>query len=220
MSGDAYQGVDACSVGSFLNDLASTAPTPGGGAAAALVGAMCAALVAMVANLTVGRPRYEAIDSEMRSILERAEGFRRDLVRLADDDARAYGVVAAAMRLPRKTDEERASRDATIQLALLRAAEPPAEVMDVCRALVPLCLVVAAHGNANVASDAGVAAELAASAVRSSIYNVRVNLAELKDQAVVSRYESRIAGAESGLSDDVDRVTAIVRAKIAPKART
>ncbi len=211
------QGLAAYSIDSFLHELASSAPVPGGGAAAALVGATAAALVSMVANLTIGRPRYAAVEVEMSAILTEVERFRRDLLRLADADAKAYEVVGAAMRLPRSTEAERQIRTEAIQRALVGAAAPPAEVMDLCRALVPLCLRLAARGNSNVASDAGVAGELAAAGVRSSVLNVRVNLAELKDADVVRRYENRIASATAGLSDDVDRLSAIVRAQIAPK---
>jgi formiminotetrahydrofolate cyclodeaminase len=191
---------------------------PGGGAVAAIVGAMAAALVGMVANLTLGRPRYAAAEVEMGSILAEVERYRTELLRLADADAAAYEAVGQAMRLPRGSDEERQLRSAAIQRALAGAASPPAEVMDVCRAIVPLCLRVAARGNSNVASDAGVAGELAAAGVRSSMFNIRVNLGDLKDAQLVRSYENRIASAEAGLEDDVNRLTAIVRAKIAPKA--
>ncbi len=211
------QDLPATTVGSFLDDLASAVPVPGGGAAAAVAGAMAAALVAMVANLTIGRPRYQAVEATMTSVLEQVEAFRRDLTRLADDDARAYAGVSAAYRLPRANEDERARRNAAIQRALGLAAIPPAEVMEICRGIVPLCLQVAAHGNSNVASDAGIAAELAGAGVRASAINVRVNLADLLDADLVARAEARIRAAELGLRDDLDRVTAIVSAKIARK---
>lgn len=202
----------------FLDELASSAPTPGGGAATALVGAMGAALVSMVCNLTIGRPRYSGVDAAMRDILARSEQIRRSLTALADDDAAAYADVAGAYRLPRSDEAEKAARAEAIQRALIRAAGPPLAVMKECRALVPLCLQVAAHGNATVASDAGVAAELAVAGVRASVLNVRVNLAEITDAEFVARAEEEIAAAESGLQEDLDRAIAIVRAKLAPKA--
>jgi formiminotetrahydrofolate cyclodeaminase len=155
----------------------------------------------------------------MAAILAEVERYRTELARLADADASAYEAVARAMRLPRGTDEERQLRSAAIQAALAGAAGPPAEVMDLCRAIVPLCLRVAARGNSNVASDAAVAGHLAAAGVRASIFNARVNLSELKDGEIARAYENRIASAEAGLQADLDRLTAIVRAKIAPKAR-
>ncbi len=211
------QGLSSATVVDFLDELASSAATPGGGAAAALVGAMAAALVSMVANLTIGRPRYATVDAAMRTILTRSETARRELQRLADADARAYGAVAAAYRLPRDDAAARAVRAEAIQRALAEAAGPPLAVMEVCRSLLPLCLQVAAHGNPTVVSDAGVAGELAVAGVRSSIVNVRVNLAELKDAGFVARAEERIAAAEVDLAADLDRLVAIVRAKLAPK---
>jgi formiminotetrahydrofolate cyclodeaminase len=212
------QGLADRPVRTFLDDLASSAPTPGGGAAAALNGAMAAALVAMVCNLTIGRPRYAAVDAPMRAVRERAERGRRELTDLIDADAVAYAAVAAAYRLPRATEEERAARTAEIQRALAAAAGPPLAAMDQCRALLPLALQVAAHGNATVVSDAGVAADLAVAATRASIVNVRVNLADLQDADFVRQAEARIASAEAGMNEDLDRVRALVRAKLAPKA--
>ena len=213
------QAVAGTPVASFLDDLASASPTPGGGAVAALAGALGAALVAMVCNLTIGRPRYASVEGGVRALLVRSEEARRRLLELADEDARAYDVVAGAYRLPRSTESERAARAAAVQEALRAAIIPPLATIRACRDLVPLCLQVAAHGNANVASDAAVAAELASAGVRSGIWNVRANIAEIADAAVVSHFEAEIAAAEVGLRDDLDRLGAIVRAKLAPKSR-
>jgi formiminotetrahydrofolate cyclodeaminase len=206
-------------VQAFLDALASSAPTPGGGAAAALVGAMGAALIAMVCNLTIGRPRYGDVEPAMRSILTQSEQTRQRLVALADEDAKAYASVSAAYRLPRSTETERIARSEAIQRALIQAATPPLEAMRECRSLMSLCLQIAAHGNTTVVSDAGVAAELVAAGVRSSVLNVRVNLAEIKDQDFVARGEEQISAAEAGLQDELDRVIGIVRAKLAPKVK-
>jgi formiminotetrahydrofolate cyclodeaminase len=212
------QGMTDRSVRTLLDDLASSAPVPGGGAATALVGAMAAALVAMVCQLTVGRPRYADVDAPMRVILDTAERYRRDLTALVDDDAKAYGAVAAAYRLPRSTEAERLARTNVVQQALIGAAAPPLATMELCRSILPLALQVAAHGNVNVVSDAGVAAELAAAGVRGSIVNARVNLAEIRDGEIVRQAEERIGRATAGLDDDLARVDAIVRARLAPKA--
>ena len=204
----------------FLDRLASGAPTPGGGAAAALVGAMGASLVSMVCNLTVGRPKYAEVDAMIRDVLAGSEAARLRLIALADADAAAYAVVSEAYRLPRSSDDERAIRAEAIQRALVQAAEPPLAAMKDCRALIPLCLQVAAHGNAAVVSDAGVAVELAAAGVRSSILNLRINLSQIKDDAFVSRSEADIRAVEIGLQDEIDRTIGIVRAKLAPKVKS
>ncbi len=208
----------SATIQTFLDELASSAPTPGGGAATALVGAMSAALVSMVCNLTIGRPRYAHAETAMRQILARSEEIRQNLAALAEADAAAYADVAAAYRLPRASETEKAARADAIQHALIRAAGPPLAVMKECRSLVPLCLQVAAHGNATVVSDAGVAAELAAASVRASILNVRINLAEIRDAQFVAQTEKEIASAEDGLEEELDRTIGIVRAKLAPKA--
>ena len=202
----------------FLDDLASSAPTPGGGAAAALVGAMAAGLVSMVGNLTIGRPRYAAVEAAMRIIVGRAELLRGTLTRLADDDAHAYARVAVAYKLPKTTESDRLSRIGAIQDALRLASVPPLAVMEACREILPLSLQVAAHGNATVVSDAGVAAELAAAGVRASVVNVRVNLTDLRDADYVRQANGRIAAAEEELANELSRVSAIVRAKLAPRA--
>jgi formiminotetrahydrofolate cyclodeaminase len=217
MQQDVTDGVTA-PLGSFLDALASSGPTPGGGAAAAVAGSMAAALVSMVCNLTIGRPRYAAVEAAMQHIRSESEAARHRLLALADEDAAAYAAVAAALRLPRADEAARAARTAALQRALEAAAGPPLETMRLARSLVPLALQVAAHGNANVVSDAGVAAELGAAAVRGSALNVRVNLAELRNAAFVAQAEAEIAAAEVGLADDLARVVAIVRANLAPKA--
>ena len=201
----------------FLDALASSSPSPGGGAAAALAGAMGAGLVSMVCNLTIGRPRYASVDAAMRTILERAEVLRLRLTAIANEDALAYAGVSSAFRLAKSTEAERACRQVKIQDALRAASIPPLESMEVCRALLPLSLQIAAHGNSTVVSDAGVAAELAVAAVRASIINVRANLADLKDDDYVAAANSRIAESEDGMADELNRVSAIVRAKLAPR---
>lgn len=213
------QALDQTAIGTFLDALASAQPVPGGGAASALTGAMGAALVSMVCNLTLGRPRYAAVEVAMREILASSEEARRRLVSLGEEDARVYGSVSAAYKLPRSTDEERAVRKLAIQSALKLAVAPPLAVMAACRALVPLSLQVAAHGNPNVVSDAGAAGELAAAGVRTAILNVRINLAEIEDQKFVAEHEKIVASAEDGLDDELDRIVGVVRAKLAPKAR-
>jgi len=175
-----------------LDALASDAPAPGGGSAAALAGAMGAALVSMVAHFTVGRERYAAGDAPMRAALEEATAFRADLRRLMDDDERAYTALNDALKLPRATDEERKARSRSVQRALLAAAEPPLAMARVCRRTLELAQTAAEHGNPNLASDAGVAALLAEAGLRASAINVRVNLARVHDHAAVERLEDEL----------------------------
>jgi formiminotetrahydrofolate cyclodeaminase len=180
------------SISAYLEALASSAPAPGGGSAAALVGAMGAALVSMVANFTAGRERYAGVEAQMRAILEETATLRADLRRLMDEDERAYSALGAAYKLPRSTDEEKRDRSQAIQRGLLAAAEPPLAMARICRRTLDLAEAVARDGNPNLASDAGVAALLAEAALRASAINVRVNLARIRNQEAAQRIESEL----------------------------
>jgi methenyltetrahydrofolate cyclohydrolase len=183
---------EAQTVRDYLDALASDAPAPGGGSAAALVGAMGAALVSMVANFTVGRPRYRAVEDEVRRALAAAEEARARLMALMTEDEQAYSAYGAAAKLPRETEEQQAARREALQGALRSAAAPPLAMAGACRQVLDLAMVVAESGNPRLASDAGVAALLAEAALRASAINVRVNLVALKDEAFVARTEAEL----------------------------
>jgi formiminotetrahydrofolate cyclodeaminase len=168
-------------LGSYLDDLASNKPAPGGGSAAALAGAMGAALASMVAHFTVGREKFAEVEEEVRAALGETERLRADLTRLMDEDERAYSQVTAAYRLPRDTDEEKALRTRAIQSALMAAAEVPLEVAECCRAVLRQCVTMAEKGNPMLVSDAGVAARLAEAALQSAWLNVEINLRSIQD---------------------------------------
>jgi formiminotetrahydrofolate cyclodeaminase len=182
----------AQSVAAYLDALASSAPAPGGGSAAALVGAMGIALVSMVANFTVGRPRYAAVEDAVRPALDEAERSRAELLRLMEEDEQAYLAYGAATKLPRATEEERRARSSALQRALRDATAPPLAMARLCRRGLDLAGVVAESGNPNLASDAGVAALLAEAALRASIINVRVNLAQIRSRAFVEQTEAEL----------------------------
>ena len=126
-------------VTSFLDALASGAPTPGGGGAAALSGAMAAALVSMVCNLTIGRQRYAEAEAEMRQVLARSEMLRDELQQLAEDDVVAFNRLSAAYKLPRVTESDTAIRRDAIQAALRRATDVPLRTARAAAAILPLC---------------------------------------------------------------------------------
>ena len=197
-------------VAAYLDALASDTPAPGGGSAAALVGAMGAALVSMVAHFTVGRERYATSEAQMRAVLDEATTLRADLRRLMEEDERAYLALSAALKLPRATDDEKRARSRAIQRALLAAAEPPLAMARTCRRALELSQLAAEHGNPNLASDAGVAALLAEAALRASAINVRVNLARVRDQAAVERVESELNELLAGAPALKEEVLALV----------
>lgn len=163
----------------FLTRLASSAPEPGGGAAAALVGATGAALVSMVANLTIGKEKYAAVQADMERALARADALRAELTAAIDRDAEAFRRVMETYRLPRETDEHKAARRQTIQAALWEAAQVPAGVVRLCEEVAALSRLVTQQGNAQVVSDGAIAALLADAAAQSAALNVKINLSAI-----------------------------------------
>jgi glutamate formiminotransferase/formiminotetrahydrofolate cyclodeaminase len=163
----------------FLEALADGSPTPGGGSAAAYAGAMGAALVAMVARLTLGRKKYVEVQPQMQSVLEQAEALRIQLAAAVDQDAVAFEQVMAAFRLPKDTEDQAAVRDVAIQQATIRAAEVPLETARASVRVMELALQAAQLGNHNAISDAASGATLAQASLTSAGYNVRINTLDL-----------------------------------------
>jgi formiminotetrahydrofolate cyclodeaminase len=174
--------LEELTVGALAERLASRDPVPGGGSAAALGGVLAAALVRMVVELTTGRLGSEASEGELRRIGASAADAQRELLELADRDAAAFAGVLQARRLPRDTDEERASRATELRTAIENATRIPLRTAEVASAVLDLAARVAPIGNPHATSDAGVAARFASAAVRGAALNVRINLASLADE--------------------------------------
>jgi glutamate formiminotransferase / formiminotetrahydrofolate cyclodeaminase len=170
------------SEGTFLDDLAAATPTPGGGSAAAQAGAMGAALVAMVARLTIGRKKYAVVEAQMNEILNQAERLRRDLTEAVEADSTAFKAVLDAFKLPQESSVQKGSRLTAIQQATLHAAEVPLAVAQKAVAVLSLAERCAALGNLNTISDAASASALAQAALVSAGYNVRININGLSDK--------------------------------------
>ena len=166
----------------YLDRLASGSPEPGGGSVSALVGALGAALVTMVTDLTLGREKFVSVEAEMNDLRGRAEGLRADLTDLVTLDAEAYAAVAAAMKLPKETEAEKQKREQTLQVALKGAAEVPLRVAAAALEVARLSEPAAKMGNPHAVSDAGVAVMLADAAAQSAALNVRINLAWISDE--------------------------------------
>lgn len=188
----------------FLDDLASGEPTPGGGSAAALAGALGAALAAMVANLTVGRKRYVDVNPQMQAVLQEAEALRGRLTGLVAEDAAAFEQVRAAFRLPKDTAEEQAARHAAVQAAMQSASITPLETMRACIAVLRLAEQAVALGNVNAATDGAVGALLAQAGLRGAGLNVRVNLGGIEDRAFSAASEQAVAA----MLAEADAITA------------
>ena len=198
----------------YLDALASDASIPGGGGAAALAGALAAALLSMVSRFTLGRTRYRESWPHIEPLLAESEGLRRTLLETADDDARAYGAVAAAMRLPRATGSQRRERRIALQAALRGAAAVPLETAQAARRALDLAATAAEYGNPNLVSDAGVAAALAEAALQSAALNVRINLAFMRDRDFVATTDAALAELLSGAGAARDAVLTQVQEAI------
>lgn len=170
-------------LGAYLDRLAAKAPAPGGGSAAALVGALAAALESMVANFTVGKEAYREVEPEVRGLLEQSEALRGELTKLVQADMDVYSKVSSAYGLPRDTAEQKAARTGAIQAALKVAAQVPHKVVVACDRVLSICPELGAKGSANLISDVGVAVVLAEAALQAAYLNVEINLAGIKDEA-------------------------------------
>lgn len=166
----------------FLNALAAGTPTPGGGSAAAYTAASAAALVAMVARLTLGKKKYNEVEDRMQTILEASETLRGELALSIQRDAAAYEAVLMAYRLPKETREEKENRRNAIEAAVLKAAKEPLQVAHHSLAVLELADQAAKYGNKNAITDAGTGAALALAALKGAGFNVRINLSSYEDE--------------------------------------
>jgi methenyltetrahydrofolate cyclohydrolase len=169
-------------LGTFLDELASGAPTPGGGSAAAIMGAMGAALISMVCNVTIGKKGHEAVESEMISVRDESEKLRLRLTALVAEDVAAFDALMAAYRLPKSSEEDKSRRAAAIQSSLLGATETPLACARACAEVVALSRRAGEKGYAGVISDAGVGVLAANTALRGAALNVYINAPSLKDR--------------------------------------
>lgn len=189
------------SVTELLDAFSSPDPTPGGGSAAALAGAMGAALLAMVAGL----PKTRTGASEERTALDAARTdlvrFQKRLTELVDRDTAAYDLVVAAYKKPKSTDEEKAARQRAIQDGMRAATEVPLETMQASLDALRAAHAVATHGNPSALSDVSVGAHLLMSALSGAMLNVGVNIGSLKDAAVADRIKQDVVAALKASSE-------------------
>ena len=202
------------SVESFLDALASKSPTPGGGSAVAVLGAMGAALVSMVANLTIGKKNYEAVEVELVSRFQGIDHLRARILALVAADISAFDQVMAAYGLPKETDTEKASRSEAIQLGLKAATEVPLACAELCREVILLSRSVAEKGNRNVISDAGVAVLSAHAGFRSAVLNVHVNTGTIRDAAFVENALARLDASAQDLDTLAETTYEIVKSRL------
>ena len=190
----------------YLDDAASKKPAPGGGSVSAAVGALGAALVSMVCNLTQGREKFAGVEAEIAALVEKSEAARVKLEKLLQDDTTAYNGVIDAYKMPKETDAEKAARKAAVQAGLIVAADVP---LEICRVAVEVCRLsktAAEKGNPQAVTDAGIGAILGEAAVVGAALNVRINLGSIEDCDYTAKAAAEI--------DAIQQEAAALRAEV------
>ncbi|HEX4151231.1 MAG TPA: cyclodeaminase/cyclohydrolase family protein [Steroidobacteraceae bacterium] len=206
--------ITECSIGEFLDRLASKDPTPGGGGAAAIMGAMGAALVSMVCNVSAGKKGCESVGPELREVCVQSEALRRRLTSMVADDVAAFDELMAAYKLPKDGDENKLRRSQAIQASLKRATEVPLACARDCAGVIRLSRRAGELGYLGVISDAGVGVSAAYAAARSAALNVYINAPSLKDQAFAERALAEVDGLMTFCAAESEAVYALVRSKL------
>lgn len=181
----------------FIEELASSAPTPGGGGAAAYSGALGSALSSMAGNLTVGKKKYASVEDEIQKRLDALQEVRSELLDLVTRDAEAFAPLARAYGLPRETPEQIEYKRTVMQESLIGAIEVPFAIMNACARVIELSDFLAHNGNRMVVSDVATGVSFAKGALKGAALNVYVNAASLEDRELAQRY-----------TDEADRLIA------------
>jgi len=194
-------------VDQFISLLASGEPTPGGGSAAAIAGSLGGALVAMVATLSEGRPKYAEHEALLAEAKAAGHELANRLLDLADEDAQAFAGFGVAMKLPRDTDEEKAARTQALQAAALAATEAPFKTVQACLEVAAMAEAMAGRSNKNASSDLEVAGLMSVASARAAAANVFVNLPSIGDEALARDLLART----EAIVDDVERLSSRTR---------
>jgi len=194
----------------FLEKTASKEPVPGGGSVAALSSALSASLAAMVANLTIGKKNYEEVSDKMVEIVEELDLRRREFVQLIDKDANSFDSVLQAFKMPKGNDEEKKLRTEAIQDGMKYAAKVPLGVAIDASKLFEYIEIVVKSGNKNAVTDGLVAAMMARTAIKSALYNVKINLSSIKDDSFVNEMKVQVEELEIFADKREEEILALV----------
>jgi formiminotetrahydrofolate cyclodeaminase len=205
---------DEVTLSEFLDAVAGGAATPGGGSVSALVGSLGAALVEMVAQLTVGKKGFEAQETEMKKIGEEARSYRNALFATVTQDMQAYQKVMSAYLLPKTTEEEKKKRKEEIQKSLKRAADPPLFTAATSLKLLRLCQKTVEKGYPNAISDTAVGSLLADAALHGGVFNVLINLSALEDEDTVNKMKRELMRLEMEGNKMKEKILSQVKEKI------
>ncbi len=198
----------------FLDELASSAPAPGGGSVAALSGALGAGLISMVCNLTLGKEKYAAVQDDISDILKKSESLRKELTELLEEDVRVYTELSQTMKMPRDTEEQKSARAKLMDKALKAATNVPMRVAEACVAVMELCPSAAEKGNTNAVSDVGVGILMAEAGLRSAALNVLINLGWIKDESFVAESRKKLNDLLKGKPELRDKIYNLVVSKL------
>ena len=199
------------SVLEFIRNLGSSAPAPGGGSVAAMNGAMAAALIEMVANLTIGNAKYETVHEEMKAIQKVVSQVKEDFVHYINKDSAAFMELMGAFKLPKETDEEKVFRKTEIQRTMKQAALVPYEIGKLAYTLLPLVETVIVKGNTNAITDGMIAVINARTAVKSAFLNVKINLGSIQDAEFVKELTDGMEEIENVLDAEEQRLLGLTK---------
>ncbi len=198
----------------YLDTLASNSATPGGGSAAALMGAQAAALTSMVCNLTIGKPKYAEVETEMRALLAKSEQLREQLTSMIKADVDVFNRLMATYALPKSTNEEKEARSAAIQIVLKDATDVPLACAKACAEVIILSRIAAEKGSTAVISDAGVAVMSGYAGLKSAALNVYVNASGLRDKEFASKKIAELSAILEGADITSQEIYDLVKSKL------
>ena len=208
--GDSNQKLKKMSIENFIDEVSIESPAPGGGSASALSGALSSALISMVSNLSYGKKGYEKKNLLFEKIAWEAQEIKNNLIIMIDKDTDAFNMIITAFRLPKKTKKDQIYREEKIEIATKYAIKIPLKIMELSLKSLKLSRKIAKIGNKNSLSDAGVASELAISALNGAYMNVLINLKDIKDK----KYTKILLAKTGSLINDSKKETEIARTYI------
>ncbi|MDD5227601.1 MAG: cyclodeaminase/cyclohydrolase family protein [Methylococcales bacterium] len=202
------------SLQNYLDTLASKSATPGGGSAAALMGAQAAALTSMVCNLTIGKPKYAEVETEMQTLLEKSEILREELTNMIKADVDVFNRLMETYALPKETDDEKVARSSAIQTVLKDATDVPLSCAKACAEVITLSRIAAEKGSVSVISDAGVAVMSGYAALKSAALNVYINAASLKDRDFADEKIAELTAVLNGAEIASQEIYELVKSRL------
>nr|WP_284236930.1 cyclodeaminase/cyclohydrolase family protein [Paenibacillus glycanilyticus] len=197
----------------FLQQAGSSNPTPGGGSVAALIAALGASMTSMVGNLTKGE-KFASIQQQVAGVIRTMNHLTEQCEELLHADIRSFNQYMDALKLPKRTDEEKLLRSEAIQKAAIRAIEVPLRLMEICRTGMSSTYSIAETSNKNVISDLGIGAILFEAAAQSALLTIEINLGSLKDQEMKQQYEDKVRLLSGEIGELKSKALVVVRGRI------